>query len=106
MAVDWIADVKKYAPDADDAVLEKMLATYRLVLSQADASLVSFSDPEELKTVRENFLKKKLGLTESDEKLDAAIAEVGEKMRDGTRNGRLAVYYLLAEKFGKLGVFR
>ncbi|MEJ5920488.1 DUF2853 family protein [Corynebacterium sp. H78] len=103
---DWIADVKKYAPDADDAVLEKMLTTYRLVLSKRDSSLVSFSDPAELATVRENFLKKKLGLTDDDATLDAAIAEVGEKMKDGTSNGRLAVYYLLAEKFGKLDVFK
>lgn len=106
MAVNWVADVKKYAPDADDAVLANMLKTYRLVLSKQDSAAVAFSDPEELKTVRENFLKKKLGLTDGDEALDAAIAEVGEKMRDGTRNGRLAVYYLLAEKFGKLDVFR
>ncbi|MFV8395382.1 DUF2853 family protein [Corynebacterium hindlerae] len=105
MSKDWIADVKKYAPSADDAVLEKMLKNYRLVLTDADAAYVSFSDEEELKTVRENFLKKKLGLTESDEALDAAIKEVGEKMKDGTKNGRLAVYYLLAEKYGKLGVF-
>ncbi|QMV84231.1 DUF2853 family protein [Corynebacterium hindlerae] len=105
MSKDWIADVKKYAPSADDAVLEKMLKNYRLVLTDADAAYVSFSDEEELKTVRENFLKKKLGLTESDEALDAAITQVGEKMKDGTKNGRLAVYYLLAEKYGKLGVF-
>lgn len=106
MAVDWIADVKKYAPKADDAVLEKMLKTYKLALSKADAAYVSFSDPAELKTVRENFLKKKLGLTESDDKLDASIEAVGEKMKDGGKNGRLAVYYLLAEKYNKLDVFK
>lgn len=106
MAVDWIADVKKYAPKADDAVLEKMLSTYKLALSKADAAYVSFSDPGELKTVRENFLKKKLGLSDSDEKLDESIKEVGEKMKDGGKNGRLAVYYLLAEKHNKLSVFK
>ena len=106
MATDWIADVKKYAPQADDAVLENMLKTYRLTLSNPDNALVSFSDAGERKTVRENFLKKKLGLTDSDEALDAAIKEVGAQMKDGTRTGRLAVYYLLAEKFGKLDVFR
>lgn len=51
-------------------------------------------------------VKKKVGLTESDEKLDAAIAAVGEKMKDGSKNGRLAVYYLLAEHFDKLSVFK
>lgn len=106
MATDWIADVKKYAPKADDAVLEKMLSTYKLVLSKPDSALVSFSDPAELKTVRENFLKKKLGLTsKSDAELDKAIEEVGKEMKDGSRNGRLAVYYLLADKFNKLDVF-
>lgn len=106
MATDWVADVKKYAPKADDAVVANMVKTYQLVLSKADSALVSFSDPAELATVRENFLKKKLGLTESDDKLDAAIAEVGAKMKDGTRNSRIAVYYLLAEKYNKLDMFR
>lgn len=106
MSKDWIADVKKYVPNADEAVLENMLKTYRLTLSQADAAYVSFSDPEELKTVRENFLKKKLGLTDSDDKLDAAIKEIGDKMKDGSKNSRLAVYYLLAEKFGKLSALK
>ena len=105
MAMDWAADVKKYAPDADDAVVAAMVKTYQLVLSKADAAWVSFSDTAELATVRENFLKKKLGLTQSDADLDAAIAEVGARMKDGTRNSRMAVYYLLAEKFGKLDVF-
>jgi len=106
MTTDWIADVRKYAPKADETVLQNMLSTYRLVLSHPDSALVSFSDAEERKTVRESFLKKKLGLTDDDATLDAAIKEVGAKMKDGTRNGRLAVYYLLAEKFGKLDLFR
>ncbi len=56
--------------------------------------------------MRENFLKKKLGCTEDDATLDKAIAAVGEKMK-GTRNrNRVTVYYLLAEHFGKLDLFR
>lgn len=106
MATDWAADVKKYAPDADDAVIAGMLKTYRLVLSNQDSALVSFTDPDELARVRDSFLKKKLGLTLNDEELDAAIAEVGKKMKDGTRNTRIAVYYLLAAKFDKLDLFR
>lgn len=105
MATDWAADIKKYAPDADDAVVAKILSTYRLVLSKPDTAVVAFGDPTEVATVRENFLKKKLGLTASDEELDAAIAEVGKKMAGVTRRSRATVYYLLAEKFDKLGVF-
>ena len=106
MATDWAADVKKYAPHADDAVIEKMLSTYRLVLSKADTQSVAFSDPSELVTVRENFLKKKLGLTKSDDELDAAIAEVGQVLKGVNRKSRVTVYYLLAEKLGKLDVFK
>ena len=97
--------VHTYAPHADAAIIDKMAATYRLVLSNRDSALVSASDAEELKTVRENFLKKKLGLTHDDAALDQAIAEVMAQMKDGKPNPRLAVYYLLAEKFDKLDVF-
>ena len=102
---DALESVQKYAPHADKAVVEKMAATYRLVLSDRDSATVSASDPAELATVRESFLKKKLGLSRPDAELDAAIAEVLAQMKDGRANPRLAVYYLLAEKFGKLDVF-
>lgn len=103
---DVLTDVRAYAPHADEAVVAKMASTYRLALTNRDAALVSFSDATELATVRNNFLKKKLGLTLSDAELDAAIAEVGEKMKNGKPNPRMAVYYLLAEKFDKLAVFK
>lgn len=99
------ATVQEYAPHADTAIVDKMAATYRLVLNDRDAALVSASDPAELATVRENFLKKKLGLTQSDDELDAAIADVLAQMKNGKPNPRLALYYLLAEKFDKLDVF-
>lgn len=98
--------VLEYAPTADIEVVDKMAATYRLVLSNRDAALVSAGDQAELKTVRENFLKKKLGLTDSDADLDRAIADVMAAMKNGKPNPRLAVYYLLAEKFNKLDVFK
>jgi len=98
--------IKRYVPEPDPDAVKGLIKTYRIAVSHADAALVSFSDPAELKTVRESFLKKKLGLTNSDEELDAAIAEVGAAMKDGRNNPRLAVYYLLAEKFGKLDLFK
>lgn len=98
--------VLAYAPHADKAVIDKMAATYRLVLSNRDSASVSASDAAEQATVRENFLKKKLGLTDSDAVLDKAIQEVLAQMKDGKANPRLAVYYLLAERFDKLDAFR
>lgn len=95
-------DINKYTT-ADAAVVASMEKTYALVLSKADARLVAFGDPEELKTVRENFVKGKLGVTDSDDSIDAEIKAVGERV-PGQRQ-RLTVYYLLAEQYGKLGVF-
>lgn len=106
MAEDWAADIRKYVPDADDAVVAKMLSTYRLVLSRRDSAYVATSDADEVARVRKNFLKKKLGLTDDDATLDAAIAEVAARMKGDRTKSRATVYYLLAEKFGKLDVFR
>lgn len=105
MATDWAADVKKYAPGADDGVIAGIVRYCGIALKNPDSSLVSFTDPRELERVRNNFLRKKLGLTQADKALDAAIAKVGEKMKaDRTRN-RVTVYYLLAAHFKKLAVF-
>lgn len=96
-------DIKKHVSEVDEAALANMEKTYRLVLSKPDSRAVSFSDEEELKTVRESFLKKKLGLTIPDAELDAAIKEVGKAIPGHKQ--RLTVYYLLAQKFDKLDVF-
>lgn len=102
---DWAADVKRYVPDADDGVIAKIESYCGIALRTRDASLVSFNDPAETDRVRENYCRKKLGLEEPDAVLDAAIASVGERMSDTTFRNRVTVYYLLAEHFGKLGLF-
>ncbi len=105
MAKDWASDVKKYAPDADDGVIAGIVRYCGIALQKVDSSLVSFSDPVELARVRNNFLKKKCGLTDSDEVLDAAIAEVGTRMKADRTKNRVTVYYLLADRFGMHGLF-
>jgi outer membrane protein OmpA-like peptidoglycan-associated protein len=105
MAVDWAADVKKYAASADDAVIAGIVRYCGIALRNRDSSLVSFSDSKETDRVRNNFLKKKLGLTDADSVLDAAIAAVGEQMKADRTKNRVTVYYLLADNFGKLGLF-
>ena len=100
MATDWVSDVKKYAPDADDGVIAGIVRYCGIALQKVDSSLVSFSDPKELARVRNNFLKKKCGLTDHDDVLDAAIAEVGDMMKADRTKNRVTVYYLLADHFG------
>lgn len=101
--MDHLADIRKYSPTAKAEVVAAMEKTYRLVLNKPDSSMVSFSDPAELATVRENFVKKKLGITGDDAALDAEIKKSGEKIPG--RKNRLTVYYLLAEHHGKLALF-
>lgn len=105
MATDWAADVKKYVANADDAAIAGIVRYCGIALRNRDSSLVSFSDKTETDRVRTNFLKKKLGLTQSDAVLDAAIAKVGDKMKADRTKNRVTVYYLLAAEFKKLGLF-
>lgn len=105
MAEDWSIDVRKYVPDADASVIAAIVRYCGIALQNRDSSLVSFSDPAETDRVRENYLKKKLGLTESDDVLDEAIAEVGERMKADPTKNRVTVYYLLAERLRRLSVF-
>ena len=105
MAEDWALDVCKYVPDADQAAIAGIVRHCGIALRSRDASLVSFSDSTETERVRESFLKKKLALIDPDSVLDAAIAKVGDVMRADTTKNRVTVYYLLADHFGKLGLF-
>jgi hypothetical protein len=105
MAEDWAVDVKKYAPNADAKAIDAIVRYCGIALRQRDSSLVSFTDAKETDRVRDNFLKKKLGLTAPDAELDKAIAAVGTRMKADRTKNRVTVYYLLAEDFGKLGMF-
>ncbi|UIJ46599.1 DUF2853 family protein [Sphingomonas cannabina] len=105
MAEDWIADVRRYVANLDEAAVAGIIRYCGIALRNRDSSLVSFSDATETGRVRENFLKKKLALTDPDEELDRAIAAVGDRMKEDRTKNRVTVYYLLAEHFGKLGLF-
>lgn len=105
MAEDWSIDVRKYAPSASSNVIDAIVRYCGIALQSRDSSLVSFSDDVEVGRVRENYLKKKLGLTNPDAELNAAIAAVGERMKGDRTKNRVTVYYLLAEHFRKLSIF-
>ena len=99
------ASVGKYTGNVNTAALDAMAKNYALVLSNKDSQFVSCGDESEKNTVRENFLKKKLSLTQPDAELNAAIETVCVTMKEDRFKSRLAFYYLLAEKFGKLSQF-
>lgn len=106
--------IEKYAKDikekvgetADMDLLRKVTIGCGPSIYNKDSSTVAASDASELARVRENFLKKKLGLKESDDKLDAAIQAVIEKYGKSVRSKhRAVVYYLLTKHFKKEKVY-
>jgi HSP20 family molecular chaperone IbpA len=103
--LDYAANVEKYASTIDATAVQGIVRYLSVALYNRDSSLVAANDPEELKRVRENFMKKKLGLTQTDAELDAALKDVMTMMSGERNKSRVTVYYLLAEKFGKLGLF-
>ena len=64
--------------------------------------LVSCGDASELARERENWCKKKLVLS-GDAAIDAAIRKVCETMKGGHNKSRVTFYYLVADRYGKLG---
>eukprot|EP00003_Mantamonas_plastica_P008732 TRINITY_DN17780_c0_g1_i1.p1 TRINITY_DN17780_c0_g1~~TRINITY_DN17780_c0_g1_i1.p1 ORF type:complete len:114 (+),score=23.76 TRINITY_DN17780_c0_g1_i1:25-366(+) len=90
-------------PDMD--LLTKVTIGCGPSIYDADAETVASSQPGELETVKNSFLIKKLGLTDSPE-LDAAIESVVETYGKSERNKyRPVIYYLLTKHFGKEAVY-
>jgi hypothetical protein len=102
MEIDHKGDVKKYAPGADQAHINKIIKHLGIAMKGTDTQLVSCSSKDELARVRDSWCKKKLALTQSDAELDKAIADICTKMKGDKQKSRIAFYYLLAEKYGKL----
>jgi len=102
----YAADLKeKCGVDADMDLLTKVTVGLGPSIYNADSSTVSGSDDKELATVKNNFLIKKLGLSESDD-LDGAIASVMDTYGQSNRNKyRAVVYYLLVTHFNKASVY-
>ena len=102
----YAADLKgKCGVNPDMDLLTKVTVGLGPSIYNADSSTVSGSDEKELATVKNNFLIKKLGLSESDD-LDGAIASVIETYGKSNRNKyRVVVYYMLAKHFKKEAVY-
>ena len=102
----YAADLKdKCGVNADMDLLTKVTSGCGPSIYNADAATVSGSDDSELATVKNNFLIKKLGLSDGP-KLDEAIASVMETYGKSNRNKyRAVVYYMLTKHFGKESVY-
>lgn len=99
-----VADISKYTDKVDEDLVQAMCKTYALVMSKKDSSGVACTAADELATVKTNFLKKKLGLTD-DAAMDDAIQAVCKEMSAARFKSRITFYYLLTKKFSKESVF-
>jgi len=102
----YAADLKEkcgVTPDMD--LLTKVTIGCGPSIYNKDAATVAGTQQAELDTVKNNFLIKKLGLTDSAD-LDKALDAVLEKYGKSNKNKyRAVVYYLLAVHFKKESVY-
>ena len=106
LIVKYAADLKdKCGVTADMDLLTKVTVGLGPSIYNADSSTVSGSDEKELATVKNNYLIKKLGLSDSAD-LDKAIDSVIEKYgRSNRTKYRAVVYYLLCVHFKKQAIY-
>jgi len=100
------AEAKKLNLSISDDLISKVAVGLGPVLYNKDTATVACGQTKELETVKNNFLKKKLGLTNDDAELDAAIKEVCEKLGTSNRSKyRVHFYALLTMKFKKESIY-
>ena len=103
----YAADLKdKCGVKADMALLTKVTIGCGPSIYNRDAATVSGSDEKELATVRNNFLKKKLGVkneADANKAIDKVMDTYG---RSNKSKYRAVVYYLLTKHFKKESVYK
>lgn len=84
--------MKKYVPSANEAAVTGIVKHLGIALQSRDGSFVACEDRSERDRVRESFLKKKLGLTESDVELDKSVVDICQRMHGDRDKSRVAFY--------------
>ena len=98
----YLNDLKKYESNVDEDLLALIVFHLGPAIYRVDAEVVSCSNSDELDRVRNNFLKKKLGLEYDDARLNSSIQEVCERLgRSNNRKYRATFYYMLTKMYQK-----
>ena len=102
----YATDLKdKFGVDPDMDLLTKIAIGCGPSIYNADSAKISSSNEEELATLKNSFLIKKLGLLDSPD-LGKGIDDVIEAYGKSNRNKyRVVVYYLLTKHFNKESVY-
>jgi hypothetical protein len=103
----YAADIKgKFGETPDMDFLTKVAIGLGPAIYNLDASKVSGSDDKELETVKNNFLIKKLGLSDGPQLMDAINTVIDKYGRSEKNKHRAVVYYQLAKHFKKESVYK
>ena len=90
-------------PDMD--LLTKVTIGCGPAIYDADASTVAAGQAQELETVKDNFLIKKLGLADGPQLMDAINQVIETYGRSERNKSRAVVYYMLTKHFGIESVY-
>lgn len=95
----------KCGMSADIDLLTKVTIGCGPAIYNADASTVAATQPDEIETVKNNFLIKKLGLSDGPQLTDAIDAVLKTYGQSERNKYRAVVYYMLTKHFGKESVY-
>ncbi len=96
--------LSKVGVKADEALVRAIAKSQGPSIYLRDASLVSCGDEAELKRVEDNFLVKKLGVTDK-AKIQKALDNACAKFKDVRQKMRVAFYYVLVKELKKESFF-
>ena len=105
--------IAKYADDLknkcgmtpDMGLLTKVTIGCGPSIYDADASTVAAGQAHELETVKDNFLVKKLALSDGPELMDAINKAIDTYGRSERNKYRAVIYYMLTKHFGKESIY-
>ncbi len=102
----YASDIKnKFGQTPDMDLLHKVTMGLGPAIYNLDASKVSGSAESELETVKNNFLIKKLGLSDSPALMDAINSVMETYGAQERSKHRAVVYYMLAKHFKKEAIY-
>lgn len=99
---DYANDIKRYTSRVDAGAVAGIVKHLGIALKSKDAAHVACGSKAERDRIRDGWLKRRLGLAETDTVLDMAIKEICERMKADSSKSRVTFYYLLAERYDKL----
>lgn len=102
----YAVDIKdKFGQTPDMDLLTKVTVGLGPSIYNLDASKVSGADEKELETVKNNYLIKKLGMSDSSDLMDAIKSVLDQYGSSNKNKHRAVVYYQLCRHFKKESVY-